>query len=56
MAQIELEMSSPDFFKKGAQCSSIAESYNALKAKIDSLYAEWESAAAKIAEAEGGNA
>lgn len=56
LAQIELEMSSPDFFKKGAQCSSIAESYNALKAKIDSLYAEWESAAAKIAEAEGGNA
>lgn len=56
LAQIELEMSSPDFFKKGAQCSSITESYNALKAKIDSLYAEWESAAAKIAEAEGANA
>ena len=56
LAQIELEMSSPDFFKKGAQCSSITESYNALKAKIDSLYAEWESVAAEIAEAEGGNA
>lgn len=56
LAQIELEMSSPDFFKKGAQCSSIAESYNAMKAKIDALYAEWESAALKIAEAEGGNA
>ena len=56
LAQIELEMSSPDFFKKGAQCSSITESYNALKAKTDSLYAEWESAAAKIAEAEGANA
>lgn len=44
LAEIEAEMASPDFFKRGAQCSSITESYNALKSKIDALYSDWESA------------
>lgn len=52
LAQIELEMSSPEFFKKGTQCASITEGYNALKDKIDTLYKEWENIAEKISEVE----
>ena len=42
VAKIEAEMSEPDFFKRGAQCSTTAEAYNALKTKIEKLYREWE--------------
>jgi len=52
LAQTELEMSSPEFFKKGAQCASITENYNALKNKIDQLYKEWEDITEKISEEE----
>ncbi|MBQ6535111.1 MAG: ABC-F family ATP-binding cassette domain-containing protein [Opitutales bacterium] len=52
LAKVEAEMSSPEFFKKGAQCASITENYNALKARIESLYAEWEAASARVTEAE----
>ena len=48
LAKVELEMSSPDFFKKGAQCASTTEHYNALKSKIDSLYADWEKCASEL--------
>ena len=48
MAKVELEMSSPDFFKKGAQGASTTEHYNALKSKIDSLYADWEKCASEL--------
>ena len=48
LAQVELEMSSPDFFKKGAQCASTTEHYNALKSKIDSLYADWEARSSEL--------
>ena len=51
LAEIEAEMASPDFFKRGAQCSSITESYNALKSKIDALYSEWESATQSLQDA-----
>ncbi len=52
LAKTELEMSSPDFFKKGTQCASVTEAYNSLKAKIDNLYNEWEVLAGKISEEE----
>ncbi len=52
LAAVELEMSSPDFFKKGAQCVSVTEHYNALKERIENLYKEWESLAEQITEAE----
>lgn len=52
LAQIELEMATPDFFKRGNQCASINESYNALKAKIEKLYSDWELAQSKAAQAE----
>lgn len=54
LAEIEQEMASPEFFKRGAQCSSTTESYNALKLKIEKLYFEWEQAqeAVSVAEAE----
>ncbi len=48
LAKLEAEMSSAEFFKRGAQCSSTTESYNALKARLASLYAEWESASAQL--------
>ena len=48
LAKVELEMSSPDFFKKGAQCASTTEHYNVLKSKIDSLYADWEKCASEL--------
>ena len=51
LAEIEAEMASPDFFKRGAQCSSITESYNALKSKIDALYSDWESATQSLQDA-----
>ena len=50
VAQIEAEMSSPDFFKRGAECASTTEDYNNLKAKIDSLYKEWEEQTALLEE------
>ena len=50
VAQIEAEMSSPDFFKRGADCASTTEDYNNLKAKIDSLYKEWEEQTALLEE------
>ena len=43
-------MSSPDFFKRGAECASTTEDYNNLKAKIDSLYKEWEEQTALLEE------
>ena len=52
IAAAELEMSSPDFFKRGAEQSSATENYNALKLKLDRLYSEWESAGLKLEEAE----
>ncbi len=52
LATVELEMSSPDFFKKGAQCVSVTEHYNALKEHIEVLYKEWESLTEQITEAE----
>ena len=52
VAKIEAEMSEPDFFKRGAQCSSTAEAYNALKTKIEKLYREWEECSERLSAAQ----
>ena len=41
-AKVEAEMSSPDFFKKGNQCASTTENYNALKKELQQCYEMWE--------------
>ncbi len=53
LSRLELDLSSPDFFKRGSQCASAAENYNALKSKIDSLYREWEKAASELSDCGG---
>ena len=45
-------MSEPDFFKRGAQCSSTTEAYNALKTKIEKLYREWEECSERLSAAQ----
>ena len=52
VAKIEAEMSEPDFFKRGAQCSSTTEAYNALKTKIEKLYREWEECSERLSAAQ----
>ncbi len=56
IANVELEMSSPEFFKKGAEQASSTENYNALKSKLEKLYADWEEAGEKLSMAENANA
>lgn len=48
LASVEAEMSDAEFYRKGVQCASITESYNALKAKIETLYAEWDIASGEL--------
>ena len=42
-AKLEALMSSPDFYKDAQNSKSSLETYKRLRAKIDALYAEWES-------------
>ena len=52
LARVEAEMASPDFFKRGAQCASTTEAYNALKTDIAAAYAKWEEFSAQLEAAE----
>ncbi len=52
VAKIEAEMASPEFFKRGAQCASTTENYNALKKELHELYASWEVLSAELEELE----
>lgn len=52
VADLELEMSAPDFFKRGAQCAEISEKYSSQKTLLDSLYSDWDKAQTELSEAE----
>ncbi|PWM32214.1 MAG: ABC transporter ATP-binding protein [Verrucomicrobia bacterium] len=55
LEKMELQMASPDFFKKGPQCAADAEAYNRLKEELEGLYSEWERAQSELIKAESGN-
>lgn len=55
LENMEQQMASPDFFKKGSQCAATTEAYNRLKEELNGLYSEWERAQSELIKAEGGS-